>query len=94
MRRHPQAGEGRSGPRSPALAAGHIRTSPLRAAFSSPWPPGACTLTWDRSRTLVLGALAHWPGLTRPRLAGFQVSTEGHRHVSADLLCLVRIMKG
>jgi hypothetical protein len=25
----------------------------------------------------VLGALAHWPGLTRPRLAGFQVSTEG-----------------
>jgi hypothetical protein len=24
----------------------------------------------------VLGVLAHWPGLTRPRLAGFQVSTE------------------
>ena len=24
----------------------------------------------------MLGALAHWPGLTRPRLAGFQVSTE------------------
>ena len=32
----------------------------------------------------MLGALAHWPGLTRPRLAGFQVSTEVIRHGGRD----------
>ena len=37
----------------------------------------ACALRRNCGRTPVLGVLAHWPGLTRPRLAGFQVSTEG-----------------
>jgi len=30
----------------------------------------------DNSRPVCLGRSPHWPGLTRPRLAGFQVSTE------------------
>ena len=77
MRHRPDEGERRRAPRSHDLAAGHILTSPLPAAFSLPRRSGACTLTSQWSRTLVLGALAHWPVLTRPRLAGFQVSTEG-----------------
>ncbi len=30
----------------------------------------------------MLGALAHWPVLPRPQLAGFQVSTEVYARVS------------
>jgi hypothetical protein len=42
-----------------------------------------CGVRWRCSRTLTFsGRSPHWPVLTRPRLAGFQVSTEapgGHR---------------
>ncbi len=38
----------------------------------------------------MLGALAHWPDLTRPRLAGFQVSTEGVTKEEAEQLSGLR----
>ena len=39
----------------------------------------------------MLGALAHWPVLTRPRLAGFQVSTEALTGDRAARVILFRL---
>jgi hypothetical protein len=46
---------------------------------SAPWPLRGA-LARSRSNAVehsCLGRLSHWPVLPRPRLAGFQVSTEG-----------------
>src|SRR5678816_3388630 len=39
----------------------------------------ACSLSTRCATTLPLGCLCLWPGLPRPRMAGFEVSTEGRR---------------
>ena len=69
VRHRPIDGERRSAHRSHDLAAGHVLTSPWHRLSARRRRSGACTLTNQRSRTLVLGALA--------LLAGFDPSTTG-----------------
>ena len=50
---------------------------PRPASPGTPRPRRSCALGLRCGRTLsCLGRSPHWPVLTRPRLAGFQVSTE------------------
>src|SRR2546426_12472937 len=59
----------------PDLRRGHIAPSPQTRGHDDRErlaPPGSIAVEHS-----CLGRPLHWPGLRRPRLAGFQVSTEG-----------------
>src|SRR5262245_15183591 len=68
------------GSRTDDLRTTHILLSPETGAVEAPRRLDAapCAVTRQCDRTLSrLGPAPHWPVLTRPRLAGFHVSTEG-----------------
>jgi hypothetical protein len=72
----------RAGPGSPFCPRGCSLDIPL--VRPSPAVVTSCLVTLERGKTLALGAACfNWPVLLRPRLAGFQVSTEG----LAALIC-------
>jgi hypothetical protein len=80
MIHHTPIGERPRGSRIDDLGPTHISVPPETGRFEDDHGSGPppCGVTGRCDRTLSrLGPAPHWPVLTRPRLAGFQVSTEG-----------------